>query len=198
MAEVESPSCSKEDDTVATKNVFDTPKAEFVEDVNEFMKSPGNESVDDVLRRMNDILGKYKVVESSLLHRKSRLLNQIPELNKCLDCIKMIESKKDGGEELSTHCMLSDQVYIKANVPPTDRVCLWLGANVMLEYELEEAKTLLHKNLDAAERALKNAEGELGIVKDQRTTMEVNIARIYNWGVKKRQTKGKMGGGEKR
>ena len=54
-------------------------------------------------------------------------------------------------------------------------MCLSSQANVMLEYELEEAKTLLHKNLDAAERALKNAEGELGIVKDQRTTMEVSI-----------------------
>ena len=38
---------------------------------------------------------------------------------------------------------ISDQVYAKAKVPVTDTVNLWLGANVMLEYPLEEAKTLL-------------------------------------------------------
>jgi hypothetical protein len=27
-------------------------------------------------------------------------------------------------------------VYAKATIPATDKVCLWLGANVMLEYTL--------------------------------------------------------------
>jgi hypothetical protein len=30
------------------------------------------------------------------------------------------------------------QVYAKATIPATDKVCLWLGANVMLEYTLGE------------------------------------------------------------
>ena len=38
---------------------------------------------------------------------------------------------------------ISDQVYAKAKVPVTDSVNLWLGANVMLEYPLEEARDLL-------------------------------------------------------
>lgn len=38
---------------------------------------------------------------------------------------------------------ISDQAYAKAKVPVTDSVNLWLGANVMLEYPLEEAKALL-------------------------------------------------------
>ena len=29
------------------------------------------------------------------------------------------------------------QVYAEAVIPPTDKVCLWLGANVMLEYTLD-------------------------------------------------------------
>lgn len=38
---------------------------------------------------------------------------------------------------------ISDQAYAKAKIPVTDSVNLWLGANVMLEYPLEEAKSLL-------------------------------------------------------
>ena len=38
---------------------------------------------------------------------------------------------------------ISDQAYAKAKVPVTDHVNLWLGANVMLEYSLEDAKALL-------------------------------------------------------
>ena len=38
---------------------------------------------------------------------------------------------------------ISDQAYAKARIPVTDSVNLWLGANVMLEYPLEEARALL-------------------------------------------------------
>ena len=38
---------------------------------------------------------------------------------------------------------LSNTVFAKAKVPPVKHVNLWLGANVMLEYDLEEADALL-------------------------------------------------------
>ncbi len=30
-------------------------------------------------------------------------------------------------EPMETHFLLADNVYCKASVPPTDKVCLWLG-----------------------------------------------------------------------
>ena len=45
-------------------------------------------------------------------------------------------------------------MFAKAEIPPTDKVCLWLGANVMLEYSLEDAEQLLSKNLASAEKNL--------------------------------------------
>lgn len=38
---------------------------------------------------------------------------------------------------------LSDQVYARARIDNVDSVGLWLGAGVMVEYALEEAKSLL-------------------------------------------------------
>ena len=38
---------------------------------------------------------------------------------------------------------LGNQVYAKARVKPTTKASLWLGADVMLEYPLDEATQLL-------------------------------------------------------
>ena len=57
----------------------------------------------------------------------------------------------------------------------------------MLEYSLEDAEGLLSKNLTAAKDTLATVEKDLGFLRDQTTTVEVNMARVYNWDVKRRQ-----------
>ena len=83
--------------------------------------------------------------------------------------------------------MLSDQLYVNAKVPATNKVCLWLGANVMLEYDIEDAEKLLQKNLSTAETNLEELSNDLCFLRDQITTTEVSMARVYNFDVKKRQ-----------
>ena len=60
---------------------------------------------------------------------------------------------------------------------------LWLGANLMVEYTYDEAIKLLGKNLANAELKIKETEDDMDFLKDQITTTEVNLARIYNQGV---------------
>ena len=98
-----------------------------------------------------------------------------------------VRTKRDSKEEMVTNYMLSDQVFCDARVAPTDKICLWLGANVMLEYSLEEANELLSKNLDTATKNLSQIDVDLDYLRDQITTTEVNMARVYNWDVKRRQ-----------
>ena len=57
----------------------------------------------------------------------------------------------------------------------------------MLEYTIDEAKSLLAKNLESAKQSSKQTELDLDFLKDQMTTTEVNIARVYNWDVLRRQ-----------
>lgn len=45
---------------------------------------------------------------------------------------------------------LGNQVYAKARVKPTTKANLWLGADVMLEYPLDEATQLLVHSLVVA------------------------------------------------
>ena len=76
----------------------------------------------------------------------------------------------------------------------------------MLEYTLEDARALLEKNHETARKNLSQVFHDLDflryifypsilfmlvtifeIYRDQMTTTEVNLARLYNWDVKRRQ-----------
>uniref|UniRef100_A0A6I8NNI2 Prefoldin subunit 3 n=1 Tax=Ornithorhynchus anatinus TaxID=9258 RepID=A0A6I8NNI2_ORNAN len=162
------------------------PEAIFVEDVDAFMKKPGNETADVVLKKLDEQYQKYKFMELNLAQKKRRLKSQIPEIKQTLEILKYMQKKKESTDALETRFLLADNLYCKASVPPTDKVCLWLGANVMLEYDIDEAQALLEKNLSTATRNLDSLEEDLDFLRDQFTTTEVNMARVYNWDVKRR------------
>lgn len=144
-------------------------------------------SSEKVLKKLDENHSKYKFMEFNLVNKRRRLKAQIPDLENSLEMIKKLQVEKNNSHDLETQFVLSDQVYAKAVIAPTDKVCLWLGANVMLEYTLDDAQELLTKNIQAAKKNLAYIEHDLDFVRDQFTTTEVNMARVYNWDVKKRQ-----------
>lgn len=127
------------------------------------MAKPENASdVERVLKRLDEQHSKYKFMEFNLLSKRKRLKNQIPDLKRSL-C--MIEKLQNQTEEFETEYLLSEQVFVKAAVPPTQNVCLWLGANVMLEYTLEDAKELLTNNIASAMKNLAYVEHDLDFLR---------------------------------
>ena len=60
----------------------------------------------------------------------------------------------------------------------------------MVEYTFQEAIVLLNKNLKNAEEKLQEADDDIDFLKDNITTTEVNMARIYNQGVANKKAKG--------
>jgi prefoldin subunit 5 len=73
--------------------------------------------------------------------------------------------------DLETNFELNDTLYARASVSPTDmeEVYLWLGANVMLAYPLDEAETMLADKLTAAESSLAHCEEDLEFLREQIT-----------------------------
>uniref|UniRef100_A0A1B6C182 Prefoldin subunit 3 n=1 Tax=Clastoptera arizonana TaxID=38151 RepID=A0A1B6C182_9HEMI len=167
------------------KSYAGIPDALFMDDVGEFMALPENNNVESVLKRLDEQHSKYKFMEYNLVSKRKRLKEQIPELEKNLVVIEMLKKKKT--KEFETQFQLTEHVYLKATIPPTDKVGLWLGANVMLEYTLDEAVEVLTKNVATAKTNLQQVEHDLDFLRDQSTTTEVNMARVYNWNVKKRK-----------
>mmetsp|Transcript_16509 Transcript_16509/g.35701 ORF Transcript_16509/g.35701 Transcript_16509/m.35701 type:complete len:186 (+) Transcript_16509:70-627(+) len=160
------------------------PKAEFISDVASFMEG---KTVDTVLQDLQDRYRKFKLVESQLLQKKAKLLTKLPEIQKALDIVNKLISASDSGQELVMDFELSESVFAKTKVENVQTVNLWLGAGVMVEYPLEEAKQLLETNLSNCKTNLKTVTADLDFVKDSATTMEVSIARVYNFDVERRR-----------
>lgn len=81
---------------------------------------------------------------------------------------------------METSFEVNDTLYARALVKPVENVFLWLGANVMLEYSLEEAESLLSTKLAAGSKNLQNVEEDLEFLREQITTMEVSKYYCYN------------------
>lgn len=80
-------------------------------------------------------------------------------------------SQSNPDADLETNFELNDTLYSRASISPTDmeEVYLWLGANVMLAYPLDEAETMLSEKLTAAEASLANCEEDLEFLREQIT-----------------------------
>lgn len=60
-----------------------------------------------------------------------RLKNQIPDLERSMDMIRLLKKHKaeSGEEEILTEFLLSEQLYSKAKINPKNTVYLWLGVS---------------------------------------------------------------------
>ena len=165
--------------TTDTKKI---PKVVFIDNVEAWVEK----YTDDALfAQMNELYQKYKFMEQNLHRSRQSLYVKLPDIKKTLEMVAMLKTRHESEEkEISTNFLLSDNIWAKAKVPNTNgKVGLWLGANVMVEYSYAEAIGLLGKNLINAEAKIKETEDSIDFLKDQLTTTEVNLARIYNQGV---------------
>jgi len=164
------------------------PAAAFVEDVQTYLSQLGLD-VNSALAFLQERLQQYRLVEMKLLAQQRDLQAKIPDIEKCLDVVATLLAKKGAGEALIADFEVSEGIYSRACIEDTDSVCLWLGANVMLEYSCEEATTLLQNNLENARDSLEVLVADLQFLRDQVTVTQVTIARVYNWDVHQRRTR---------
>ncbi|KAH7157114.1 Prefoldin subunit-domain-containing protein [Dactylonectria macrodidyma] len=157
------------------------PYAPFVDRVEDYVAT--RDDVEPTLRSFQEMISKYQFMELNLQRRMTGLKEKIPDIQKTLDSVRFLKLRKDDPEPIQTTFELNDTLYAKADIPATEEVYIWLGANVMLSYPIEEAQTLLEQKLSTAKTSLSNCEEDLDFLREQITTMEVAIARVYNWEV---------------
>jgi len=162
------------------------PTAKFIQNVDEFL---AGRTIEDALKILDSNYRNYRMVERTLLQSKARLMGKLPEIQKAEEAVDLLIRKRAASEDTIVDFAISDQAYAKAKVPVTNHVNLWLGANVMLEYTLEDAKALLAQNVQNCKGNLKQNQKDLELLKDSITTTEVSIARVYNHDVSQRRNK---------
>ena len=161
---------------------------------------------------------KYQFMELNTQRRLSGLQDKMPEMQKSLDTVRFLASRRPSSNQLKTTFSLNDTLYAHALIPSSSssssssssehdeekeeeeeerEVYLWLGANVMLAYPLSEAESLLVEKLDAARTSSAACQDDLDFLREQITTLEVATARVYNWDVtrKRREREGRDGDG---
>ena len=165
------------------KNSRGVPTMNFIDNVEDWIDKFTS---DKLISYINQYLNKYKFMEAQIVKSNEGLNVKIPDIEKCLETIEYLE-KKDKEKPVNIDYMVSNNLWAKAEVNVPDSVFLWLGANVMCEYKMDEAKTLLNQNLLNAQNQIKKNNSDLEFIKDQMTVCEVNIARVYNETVRRNQ-----------
>ncbi|KAE8449996.1 hypothetical protein EG329_007135 [Mollisiaceae sp. DMI_Dod_QoI] len=166
---------------LAPTNPRGIPYAPFVDKVEDYVTSRAE--VETTLKNFQEMISKYQFMESNQQRRAAGLKDKMPDIQKTLDTVKFLKTRTPGSDPIEATFELNDTLYAKAEIPPTDEVYLWLGANVMLSYPIDEAEELLSSKLAAAKQSLANCEEDLDFLREQITTMEVATARVYNWDV---------------
>ncbi|KAK5075212.1 hypothetical protein LTR64_001417 [Lithohypha guttulata] len=176
------------------------PTFPFLPNVTDYVKS--QQEVEGTLQRFQEMISKYQFMSQNVERRAAGLREKLPEMRKSLETVKFLRMQKGmsandtDGDELEddlddksgiieTTFPLQDTLYAHATVDTKnlEEVYLWLGANVMVAYPLDEAEKLLQEKLDKAKESLKAAEEDLEFVRVQTTTLEVATARVHNWDV---------------
>jgi prefoldin subunit 5 len=193
------------DDVTDGKSPRGIPAAKFVEDVQSFsLQFIPPASAEHMIGAYTELYQRYKRYESVFLQKKARLEDKIPELEKSLALIRHLlhhqqqqkeqhdgnDNDGDGSEGAlcTVRYSLAESVYGRADVDTSDnKVNLWLGANVMLEYTYDEAIAFLQQNLNQATKDVDQLQSDIGFVRDQIVTSEVTMSRIYNWDVRRKR-----------
>jgi prefoldin subunit 5 len=168
--------------TELTSEERSIPKALFLSDIAAFSTQYG---VEPGITALRELLAKYSFMYESLLAQKRSLLRKMPDIQQSIETVQQVKAQTN---TFTTFFPLTDNTHAQATVEgPCDRICLWLGANVMLEYSIAEAEELLKGSSESAGASLASIDRSMAFLREQITTTEVNIARVHNWNVAKRQ-----------
>lgn len=167
-------------------------KAEFISDVDAHM---AGQQAEVKLLELQEQLRAYKQREQQLAMRRLRLQDRLPEIKSALEAVLGLLERSGSDEPLAADFELTEGIFAKAALQHVESVNLWLGANVMVEYPLAEARALLEANLAGCVDNLAALEADLADTKDNITITEVSMARVFNWDVEQRRKQKLAGGG---
>ncbi|KAG0678583.1 hypothetical protein C6P40_000102 [Pichia californica] len=191
------------------------PEAKFIENIDDFInpKTCTDADVTNFLNELQMRLEQYKYMEESKRTALSNLETKIPDIQNTLTmCLFLkkhadktpddddddLDLDDDKDEDLLIDYQLNDTIYATAQIPTEncEKVSLWLGANIMLEYPIGEAIEMLSDRLSKTKASKETTLEDLDYLRTNITTMEVNTARVYNWDVQRRKELNATAGGD--
>ncbi|KAG8346378.1 putative prefoldin [Trypanosoma vivax] len=171
------------------------PRVSYIADMPLYVKNGGG--VDTVVSNLVLESSKYEHAEKRLVSCIANLDYKIPNIKKTLKALHFLQKRMkeseatgDEGAGVRSYYCLTESVFGEAIVKPQKTVHLWLGANVIIEYTIEEAVALLEKNLANAEVNMNNTKEDFDWIREQITNLQINISRVYNYDLAKKREGG--------
>ncbi|EEA05026.1 prefoldin subunit family protein [Cryptosporidium muris RN66] len=162
-------------------NFGSIPRAVFISSIKDFV---GERPINQILENTQILYRKYRLMEASIKSQQESLVVKLPDIESALETVRyrkkiLVESTANQ----TFYFPLADNILVRGLAEPSDKIYLWLGANTVLEYNLDEAADVLASNLAAAEKTVKFYQDSLDFIREQLTILDVNTARIHNYGV---------------
>ncbi len=66
-------------------------------------------------------------MELNTQRRVAGLKDKIPDIQKTLDTVRFLQTRREASEPIETTFELNDTLYARAEIPATEEVYLWLG-----------------------------------------------------------------------
>lgn len=151
----------------AATNPRGIPYAPFVDKVEDYVSSRAE--VDGTMKSFQEMISKYQFMEVNTQRRAAGLKEKIPDIQKTLDMVQFLQLRQPNSDPIETTFELNETLFARAEIPPTNEVYLWLGANVMLAYPINEAESLLESKLSTAQGSLESCEEDLDFLREQIT-----------------------------
>lgn len=128
------------------------------------------------------------------MHRRRRHTDGDTNTHERTGTLTRTSLPQDEEDPIETTFELNETLHAKAKIPPTEEVYIWLGANVMLSYPIEEAEQLLDSKLKAATTSLQNCEEDLDFLREQITVRSTDTLPMIRTGGERRDKRiGTMG-----
>jgi prefoldin subunit 5 len=164
------------------------PTVLFIEDEEAFLQKTGMTEEQAALE-MRSAFQRLRQLSESLAARRESLEETLPKTAANKAMVQLLVAQHAKGADTRTQYELIGGVYARARVPPSGKVALWLGANVMVEYPLDEAEVFLARTEKEAREALEQCVEDLRHLSDQSNTLEVNINRMHNHALSRRRAR---------
>lgn len=183
------------------KGPLGIPLAPFASDVLDLLSLPpyGGGTIDSTMFKLKELLMKYQVMEQNLLRQRQSVEMAKQEMDRSIDAVRMITNSdsddnenirsKEGVTECSYEFECADTLLCSAIITDTSKVGIMLEKDKAVYLSPSEALTFIKKRLGEFEIQAQQIEEALYFLREQVTTMEVNMARLHNLRVEQGRTK---------
>ncbi|KAH0575433.1 Prefoldin subunit 3 [Spironucleus salmonicida] len=168
-------------------NTRKIPRANYIQDIAKVVAET-NGDTGLVITGLDNTLQRYNFMFQNFQQQRNALCSSLPELLMTQAALKQLQSMGDLPEGSFFHYELSAGVYAKAKIMDRSKVALFLGSRTMVEYTIDEALKVLEDNTKECKDQINDLERNLEFLKEQITTSEVSISRVFNWDVMEHRT----------